>query len=70
MSAAVAIALSFESITCGSCGVAFAMTSAFIEARREDHKTFYCPNGCARRADPTRSDGFLKRLKHPRAFRG
>ncbi len=48
MSAAVAIALSFESITCGGCGVAYAMTSTFIEARRADHKTFYCPNGCQR----------------------
>lgn len=31
--------------SCITCGVRFAVPSAFIEKRREDHKTFYCPNG-------------------------
>ena len=30
------------------CGVVYALASGFIQARREDHKTFYCPNGCNR----------------------
>jgi hypothetical protein len=34
-------------ITCSSegCGVTFALTEAFIAARRQDHATWYCPNG-------------------------
>lgn len=27
------------------CGVAFALADSFIRARREDHATWYCPNG-------------------------
>lgn len=29
------------------CGVRYALTKEFITNRRQDHKTFYCPNGCA-----------------------
>lgn len=35
-------------IECGSCGVPFAMSEDFIEERRKDHKTWYCPTGCPR----------------------
>ncbi|MCC7158854.1 MAG: hypothetical protein IT281_04890 [Ignavibacteria bacterium] len=38
----------FEVINCGGCGVTFALTSSFVEKRRNDHKGFYCPNGCNR----------------------
>lgn len=31
-----------------SCGVIYALSKAFIDHRRKDHKTFYCPNGCGR----------------------
>ncbi len=30
---------------CGKCGVMFGMTPQFIQERREDHRTWYCPNG-------------------------
>lgn len=30
---------------CASCGVIFAMTTEFEKRRRNDHKTWYCPNG-------------------------
>ena len=30
---------------CIHCGISFAVPTEFIESRREDHKTFYCPNG-------------------------
>jgi C4-dicarboxylate-specific signal transduction histidine kinase len=30
---------------CQTCGVSYALTSAFESRRRDDHKTFYCPNG-------------------------
>lgn len=34
-------------ITC-DCGVEYGLSAGFIAARRKDHKTFYCPNGCSR----------------------
>ena len=34
-----------ETISCGKCGVVFALPESFIGARRKDHETFYCPNG-------------------------
>jgi len=33
---------------CGGCGIVFAMTQDFIRERKEDHKRWYCPNGCCR----------------------
>ena len=35
----------FDVRTCGDCGVMWAMTVGFVEARRNDHRTWYCPNG-------------------------
>lgn len=34
-----------ETHTCGKCGIMWAMPSRFVEARRQDGKDFYCPNG-------------------------
>ena len=34
-----------SAITCSECGVAFGVPDAFARARREDHRTFWCPNG-------------------------
>jgi hypothetical protein len=43
------IATDFVSISCGGCGVPYAISDGFYRARRADHKDFYCPNGCCRR---------------------
>jgi hypothetical protein len=32
-------------VPCCDCGVTFGIEPAFDAARRNDHKTFYCPNG-------------------------
>jgi uncharacterized protein YbaA (DUF1428 family) len=32
-------------MTCAACGVPFALTTDFEEARRADSRRFYCPNG-------------------------
>lgn len=32
-------------IECCSCSIDFGLGANFIKARREDHATFYCPNG-------------------------
>jgi hypothetical protein len=31
--------------TCQTCGVPFAVTDGYDDRRREDGRTFYCPNG-------------------------
>jgi len=38
----------FYVISCGRCGIVFAITSTYDRRLRESHKTFYCPNGCHR----------------------
>jgi len=30
---------------CPNCGMQFAMTADFVQRRRENHETFYCPSG-------------------------
>jgi len=37
--------IGYEVKACITCGVGYALPSDFIEDRREDHKSFYCPNG-------------------------
>lgn len=34
-----------ETHVCVSCGISFAMPEWFIDARRKDKRSFYCPNG-------------------------
>ena len=38
----------YSFMECGGCGVSYALSDDFIEARQNDHKTWYCPNGCSR----------------------
>lgn len=35
----------FDFCMCGTCGVVWAMPEKFIELRRKDGATWYCPNG-------------------------
>ena len=39
--------LTFTTVDCpeSGCGVVFAIEGSFQARRREDHKSFYCPNG-------------------------
>lgn len=34
--------------TCGECGVTFAFSREFHDARKADHQSWYCPNGHSR----------------------
>ncbi len=34
-----------NNIECCNCGIAFAVPSTWVRARRNDHKWFHCPNG-------------------------
>ena len=35
----------FVVVTCAECGMMFAVPQIYKEKRKEDHKTFNCPNG-------------------------
>lgn len=35
----------FEAHQCGTCGVVWALDIQYLEARREDHEGWLCPNG-------------------------
>jgi len=54
--------------TCGECGIVWATTKVFENARQNDHKTFYCPNGCRRHypqeSDKERLERLLKQEKN------
>lgn len=45
MSAADTAVVALTRTSCPSCGVTFAMPRAMEQARRSDHKEFYCPSG-------------------------
>lgn len=42
------ISVTFQIITCGGCAVSFGMPQKLYKERQNDHKNFYCPNGCCR----------------------
>ena len=46
---------------CGKCGVPFALSNDFIEQRRKDHETWYCPKGCPRYYPDLSDEEKLKR---------
>lgn len=35
----------FDIVECASCCMAFAVPARFVQDRRADHQTFYCPRG-------------------------
>lgn len=35
----------FRELTCARCGCLFALTEHFMDSRRDDHGSFYCPMG-------------------------
>ena len=34
-----------QDVECSECGMCFWMRTRYVNSRREDHGTFYCPNG-------------------------
>ena len=45
MSQKIYLSSQFDIHDCITCGTIWAMPSEYIDRRRDDHKTFYCPNG-------------------------
>lgn len=44
----VSLVTEYWPITCGGCGVQYALTDSFITERKKDHANRHCPNGCIR----------------------
>lgn len=52
-------------MVCGGCGVTFAMPQRLRDKRLNDHKNFYCPNGCCRHfVGETREESLEKQLRN------
>lgn len=45
MSAVLKLEVEYELSTCSACGVTIGLPARYRQQRREDHQTFYCPNG-------------------------
>jgi hypothetical protein len=45
MGACVNFSVQLYSITCYKCGIEFAVPNHWDNKRRDDHQTFWCPNG-------------------------
>jgi len=53
--------IGMETLSCG-CGITFAAPKKWVEERKRDRKTFYCPNGCHRYYPKENEEERLKRL--------
>ena len=42
------ILIGVETLTCGECGLSFAVPQTWVNQKRRDHTTWYCPNGHSR----------------------
>lgn len=59
----VTAVLTMNNITCSSCGVVFAVAASYENERRQDRKTFWCPNGHALRFNGRTKDEEIRELK-------
>lgn len=63
--------LTFTVVECGKCGVTFGLSDSFIAARREDHGTWYCPNGDGRRyTAKNETEKLAEQLEREKRYRG
>lgn len=63
------VSVDLTTITCGDCGIVFAMPDWYVTARRNDHRTWYCPNGHGRAwLQETREEKLARELKSARAL--
>jgi hypothetical protein len=61
---AIKLNVELTPITCGGCGITFGLPTRVYEARRQDHRNFWCPNGCVRRyVGETEEEKLRRRLK-------
>jgi hypothetical protein len=59
----VPASISLYVTTCAECGTVFAVGAHFLNARRKDGQTFFCPNGHSLGYGPSEADKLRKQLK-------
>ncbi len=52
----------FEGLVCGECGISFAVPEWWVTTRKQNHETWYCPNGHPRHY-PAKSEEEILREK-------
>ena len=50
----------FTVLTCPECSTTYALPNDFVRQRQEDHRGFYCPNGCCRYYPQNSEEEILK----------
>jgi hypothetical protein len=45
MTETITLKTTIELQTCANCGITFGAPGFFLDKRRENHQTYYCPNG-------------------------
>lgn len=60
----------FQTVTCYSCGIHFALEEGHYRRRLDDHKSFWCPNGHSQHfIGQTEADKLKKELERERKLR-
>lgn len=59
--------IALEVVCCSHCGMHFAITDQFKRARRNDHKSFYCPAGHSQYFPGESDKEAIARLKREKA---
>lgn len=49
-----------QTLCCGKCGIEFAVPETWVDDRRHDHRTWYCPNGHPRHFPGKSSEEILR----------
>lgn len=63
------VTYTLRSQTCCACGVLFGVEVGYDNRRREDHKSFYCPNGHSQSyTGPTEADRLKEQLDAARSL--
>jgi len=66
------VSVALERLTCGTCGISFAVPATWLAGRRsgeEEGGRFYCPNGHGRQFRETDVDRLKRQLKQAEAAR-
>jgi hypothetical protein len=58
-----------STLSCGSCGIPFAMPTDILDTKMADGSSFWCPNGCKVSYSETEEQRLRKKLAEERAAR-
>lgn len=66
MGYALPITVEMSDMTCGKCGIAFAVPETWRQEKQKNGGSWYCPNGCCRAYRESDTDKLKKRLAEER----